>query len=245
MTMNRIYGLLAAMLLALPGLAGAQETLMARVEKSGTLRVSRADGELVMIELNAHAPGWKHAPQADATAAATSLTDPTGVRLVGALPIPDAAGGALRFTQTVRQVAQGLQLSYDVAPTQALKLSGLQVSLLLPVARYASKQLVVNQLEGEPQGATFPAEQEGDRVSIWGGEGARLEVAAGTPDAVAIELRALADVGVQDLRKWEHPQFEIRFPAISEDGGREVTPADRFHLDLTVTFASPVKIVGP
>jgi hypothetical protein len=80
---------------------------------------------------------------------------------------------------------------------------------------------------------------------LWSGEGAKIEVAKDTDEAVTIELRAAADVIVQDLRQWDRPIFEIRFPAIMQEEGREVAAEDKFHLDLTVTFASPVKLEGP
>jgi len=113
------------------------------------------------------------------------------------------------------------------------------------VASYAGKELSIARPDDDPQIATLPQEQEGDTFQVWGGEGSKIEVAKGTDQAITIELRAAADVVIQDLRRWEHPTFEIRFPAIMEDQGRDMTAEDRLHLDLTVTFAAPVKLVGP
>ncbi len=59
------------------------------------------------------------------------------------------------------------------------------------------------------------------------------------------ELRAPADVVIQDLRQWERDVFEVRFPAIMEDPGREVFAGDRLHLDLTVTLTEAVETSGP
>jgi hypothetical protein len=47
------------------------------------------------------------------------------------------------------------------------------------------------------------------------------------------------------MRQWDNPVYEIRFPAIMEDAGREVAAGDRFHLDLTVTFAAAVGLGVP
>jgi len=123
-----------------------------------------------------------------------------------------------------------------------MKLNGLQLSLELPTAVYAGKDLTMSRLEGEPDVVGFPQETN---FTGWSGEAARVEVAKGTPEAIALELRAAADVMVQDLRQWEHPQYELRFPAISNDQGQDVTPEDRFHLDLNLTLAGPVTLVGP
>ena len=140
---------------------------------------------------------------------------------------------------------QGLRVEYEVGVTQALKLNGLQVSLYLPVAAYGDKELVITVPDQEPQGVPLPAEPRLEAPQLWGGEGSKLELGAGTDQAITIELRAAADLVVQDLRKWEQPNFEVRFPAIMEDPPREIAAADRFHLDLTLTFATPVKLVGP
>jgi len=235
----------ATVLLAAAGGSWAQETLSAKLDATGMVRVGRGDVELAMIELNAHGPEWKHAPQAGAAAEVSDLPDQAGKRFVGTLPVPNTEGGAIRFTESVKALPQGLELEYDLSVTGAMRLNGLQVSICLPVARYAGKELVVAQPEYEPQMVSLPQEQRGEAFQVWAGEGARIEVAKGTEDAITIELRAATDVVVQDLRRWEHPTFEIRFPAIMEDQGRDVAAEDRFHLDLTITLPAPVKLEGP
>jgi hypothetical protein len=125
-----------------------------------------------------------------------------------------------------------------------VRLNGLQLSVCLPVPQYAGQELVAARPDGDPQIVGLPEEQR-QNFQLWSGEGGKVEVAAGTDRAVTVELRAATDVIVQDLRQWERPIFEIRFPAIMEDQGREVTAEDEFHLDLTVTFAAPVKLEGP
>jgi hypothetical protein len=238
---SAVAGTMLLVLLAASGL-GAQETLAAKLDQSGMITISRGAVELGMIELNAHGPQWKHAPQATATAAVSDLPDGDGKRFVGTLPVPNTEGGAIKFTETVKTLAQGLHLEYDLAVTKTMKLNGLQFSLCLPVAVYAGKDMVISRLEGEPETLGFPQELP---FQGWGGEAARIEAAKGTDQAIAIELRAATDAMIQDLRTWERPVYEIRFPAISDDQGREVTTDDRFHLDLTVTLAGPVKLVGP
>jgi len=56
----------------------AQEGLSAKLDPSGMIRVLKGNTELAMIELNAHGPAWKHAPQTDATAEVSDLADKTG-----------------------------------------------------------------------------------------------------------------------------------------------------------------------
>jgi len=240
-----VVSVAATVLLAAASGLWAQETLSAKLDASGMVRVTRGDVELAMIELNAHGPEWKHAPQASATAEVSDLPDQAGKRFAGTLPIANTDGGAIRFTESVKPLPQGLQLEYDISMTRAMKLNGLQVSICLPVAQYAGKEVVVAQPEGEPQIVGLPQEQQAQRFQVWAGEGAKIEAAKGTDEAVTMELRAATDVVIQDLRQWDRPTYEIRFPAIMEDQGRDVAAEDKFHLDLTVTFAAPVKLEAP
>ena len=226
----------------------APAALSAKLDASGLIQLTRGDAQLATIELNAHGADWKHAPQATATAQVSALPNGTDKRFVGTLPIPNA-DGAIRYTETVKLLPQGLRLEYDLGVTKAMKLDGLQLSVNLPVAAYAGKPLLIGQGQGEPQGVTLPPEKQDKPdqapVQLWAGEGAKVEVAKGTEEALTVELLAPTDLVVQDLRKWGTSVFEIRFPAIMEDPGRDVAADDRFHLDLTVTFAGPVKLEGP
>jgi hypothetical protein len=226
--------------------AWAQAGLTAKLHASGMIQLYRGSVELAMIELNAHGPQWKHAPQASATTPQIAdLPDKTGRRITGTLPVPNTTGGALRYVQTITTLPQGLRLEYDVAPVQTVKLSGLQLSFNLQVPQYAGKDLTISRPDGEPQIVSLPANEPDQLFQGWGGEGYRVEAGKGTPEAIAIELIAATDIGIQDLRKWEHPLFEIRFPAVSDDAGRDVTPEDRFHLVVTVTGAGPITLTGP
>ncbi|MFQ6131013.1 MAG: hypothetical protein ACE5R4_03180 [Armatimonadota bacterium] len=239
-----VVSVAATVLLAAGSGSWAQEALTANLHASGMVRVAKGDVELAMIELNAHGPQWQHAPQATATATVSDLPDQAGKEFVGTLPIPNTDGGAIQYTETVKALPQGLQLEYDLAMTTAMKLNGLQFSICLPVAQYAGKEVLVAQPEGETQIVGLP-QQQGQRFVLWTGEGAKAEAAKGTDQAITVELRAPADVVIQDLRQWDRPTFEIRFPAIMEDQGRDVAAEDKFHLDLTVTFAAPVKLEWP
>jgi hypothetical protein len=242
----------AVLLAAAPGLRAqtapatpaTPTALTIKPDPSGEIRVLGADGELVSLALNAHGPQWKHAPQSTATATSTALPGGAGQKIVGTLPVPNTDGGALKFTETLTPLPSGFRVEYEVGVTQALKLNGLQVSLLLPVARFGGKELRIERPEGDPQLATFPVDQRPDQPGIWGGEGSTLAVAPGTEQAITIELLAPADVVVQDLRQWEQPVFEIRFPALMEES-REIAADDQFHLVLTVTFAAPLKWAAP
>ena len=236
--------LLAAVFAAASG-GWAQETLTAKLGPSGMVRLLRGNTELAMIELNAHGTDWTHAPQESATAQVSDLPDRAGKRFEGTLPIPTAAGAGIQFIESVKALPQGLRLEYDLNMTGAMKLNGLQLSVNLPVAQYGGEDVTIPQLDGDPEAATLPQEESANNFQVWSGEGAKIEVARDTDDAITIELRAPTDIVVQDLRRWEHPIFEIRFPAIMEDGGRDVSADDRFHLDLTVSLPAPVKLQGP
>lgn len=245
MSRQREYRIaLMALAMLLASAAWGQQTLIATPEPSGLVRVSRGEVELAAIELNAHGPGWQHAPQTSATAEAIDLPDQAGLRFVGSLPVPNTDNGVIRYTETVRSLPQGLQFEYDVTMDGAMKLNGLQLSVNLPVAQYAGREVLASEPRGEPQLAGLPQEQQEANFQVWSGQAARIEVAQGTDLAVTIELRASTDVIIQDLRQWDSQVFEIRLPAIMEGEGRDVAAGDRFHLDLTVSFAGPVTLAG-
>jgi hypothetical protein len=231
-----------AALLPLAVRAADAPVLTAKLDPSGMIRIFRGTTELAMIELNAHGPQWKHAPQATATAQITDLPDKSGKRVAGLLPVPNTDGGSIRFIETIKPVGQSLKLEYDLAMTQAMKLNGLQFSVNLPIAVYAAKELLISRPGGDPQLITFPPDAPDQTFSGWMGEGYRIELAKGTDDAMAMELRAATDIGVQDQRRWGNPVFEVRLPAITDDAGRDVTAEDRFHLDLTITFAGAITL---
>jgi hypothetical protein len=223
----------------------SQETVSAKLAPSGLLELSLGKMALGTIELNAHGAKWTHAPQANANMTASELPNKEGKRFVGELPVPETDGGAIRFTETVKPLSQGVRLDYDLSMSKEMKLNGLQFSLNLPVETFAGKEVVVSQLHADPKLVGLPKEQQETRYQLWSGQGAKIEVAKDTPEAITIELRASTDVVIQDLRRWEHPIFEVRFPAIMQDPGRPMRAGERFHLDLTVTFASPVQLQGP
>jgi len=239
-----LLSLLLAALSAAPTRSWAQQALSAHLDASGLIHVTQDKVELALIELNAHGADWQHAPQETATAEVSDLPDRAGKRFVGTLPIPNTDGGAIRFTESVKPLPQGLQLEYDLTMAAAMKLNGLQLSFLLPVTEYAGQEVLIHRPEDEPEIVGLPQEErQGAQLSFT--EGAKVEVAKGANGAFTIELRAPTDVVVQDLRQWDRPIFEIRFPAIMEDPPREITPDDSFHLDLTVAFAAPVKLEAP
>ena len=78
-----LAGGLVSVLLATVSGVWAEDALSVRLHPSGTVRIIRggaAEAELAMIELNAHGPGWKHAPQESATAQISDLPDKAGKR---------------------------------------------------------------------------------------------------------------------------------------------------------------------
>jgi hypothetical protein len=226
----------------------AQQGTVVTLHPTGVVRITAdavGEAEPVVIELNAHGPEWKHAPQETATAEVSDLPGGVGKQFVGTLPIPNTDGGSIKYVQKVKALPMGLALEYDVAMTKDMRLNGLQVSILLPVSRYAGQSVEITRPEGEPQTVVLPQQEKGENFVLWTGEGSKVEVAKGTPGAMSIELRAAADIVVQDLRRWERSVYEVRFPAILEDAGRDVTTDDRLHFDLTIALPQAPSLQGP
>ncbi|MBT7058219.1 MAG: hypothetical protein HN976_24205 [Lentisphaerae bacterium] len=230
---------------ACTGKSWGQDAITARLHPSGVIELSRGAVVLGRVELNAHGPNWQHAPQTEGKGTVDDLADKSGKRVSGVLVIPNTEDGAIEYIENVKTLAQGLQNEYDLTVSKIMKLNGLQVSVNLPVEQYAGKEVLVSQPRQDPKLVGLPEKQQEGRFQLWSGQGSKAEIAKDTDLAITAELRASTDVMVQDLRQWDNPIFEVRFPAIMEGGGREVTAGAKFHLDLTITCASSVKLVTP
>ncbi len=230
------------LLQAAAGTSWGQTALSAKIHPSGMVEVFRGKASLVLIDLNAHGAGWEYASQKDTKAQIARLAGKLGKRCVGAFPIPNADGATIRFTQDVEMLPRGFRIEYDLAVEKTVRLNGLQISVSLPEGPFAGKEMLVSRLGGDPTLVGLPKEHQEGKSHLWTGEGAKIEIAKDKPEAVTVELRAVTDVLLQDLRQWQSPFFEIRFPAIMEHSGRQVSAGSRFHLDLTVTFGAPVRL---
>jgi hypothetical protein len=239
-------GIATVAMLTAGGGVWAQGGLTARIDPSGLITVSRGAVEVAMIELSAHGPGWVHAPQESATASFAQAPGSGARRITGSLPIPGSDGGAIDYTQTVSALPQGLRVRYELAMTKAMRLNGLHLSILLPVETHAGSEVMISQPHGDPDIAGLPEEQpEAGSAQLWTGSGSLVEVGKGAADMVTAQLRAATDVIIQDLRQWEHEIFEVRFPAIMDGEGRDVSAEDGFHLDITIGFNAPLTVEGP
>lgn len=236
----------AVLLLGTTRFSWSQDAIEAKLDPSGMVQITQGTVVLAVIDLNAHGPGWAHASQKEATTTVAELPKQAGQQFTGTLAIPKTDGGAIQYTETVTTLSQGFRLEYDLTMTKTMKLSGLQFSINLPVENYLGKEVLISPMYDDPKLVGLPTEQPAaGRFQLWSGQGAKVEVAKGTAAAMTIQLRAPTDVVVQDLRQWEQPVFEIRFPAITEDAGHELAAGEKLHLDLTFTFAGPVKLMGP
>jgi len=235
----------AALLVAAAGACFAQAAtaatgpVTATVAPSGLIEVSDGSGLLATIDLNAHGPGWDNVTQSMGSGEFTGAAGDKALQVTGTLPVPKTEDGVLDFTESVTALAQGLRIEYDLSAPKTVSLNGLQLSINLPVARYGDGEVMILRPHDDPDIAGLPAEPVEGRTQLWRGDGATIEVGTDTPEAIKVQLRAATDVFIQDLRQWEHDIFEVRFPAIMEDPPREVMAGDRFHLDLTITFAGP------
>lgn len=250
-TVAGIMLLVASMEVAL-----AQPALRAEVLPQGSVRVALDGVALATLSLNAHGPDWKQADQPEATAT-VSARPGHGWEVRGTLPVPNTDGGAIRFVETVQPSANGFVADYVMGPTEALALNGLHVSLVLPIATYGGKPAAVHVLpvRGDGQTAADAAAQElvlpekldSAKWQLFGGKANKVEVASGTAQAVTLTARAFepTDEGtaeppifaVQDLRRWEHDQIEVRVSLINADTGRWLSPWDKLHVAVEVSFA--------
>jgi hypothetical protein len=238
-------GAAAALFVAMAASSRAEPPLDVKLHSSGMVEIVQGSNSLATIDLNAHSAAWEYTSQKDTKDKVSVLPGGGGKRFEGAFAIPKTEGAAVQYTQNVRMLPEGFELEYDLVVSKTVKLNGLQVSISLPVTNYAGKEMLVSQLGSDPTLVGLPKEHQEGRSQLWTGEGARVEVAKGTDRAIKIAMRAVTDILVQDLRQWQSPLFEVRFPAIMDNAGRELQAGTRFHLDITVTLGAPVRLVGP
>ena len=254
----RSTALVALLLLAGLGarIACAQDALSAKLLAQGGIRVMAGDKLLATLSLNAHGLGWKHADQPAATALIRDAEVGPAKTVEGSLPIPDTDGGALRYIETVTPAEKGFTVGYSLNYTKDMTLNGLQVSLLLPAEMFAG-QAVVLRLPGEGGAATravtvpLPEKLNGDKWQLADGPAARIQIAAGTDNAITIAPKlstaregAKADLPrfiVQDLRKWDQSVFEVRLVLIFDEKGKQVLAEDKANTELSITFARPLQ----
>jgi len=238
-----------------PRVALAQGTLIARLTPQGAVTVLSGETVVATLSLNAHGPEWTHVEQSEATASAADAQEGGGRVTQGTLPVPNTDEGAIRFWQTITPTPNGLSADYLLGATQPLALNGLHVSLLLPVEALAGKTVVVWPLEkgvtaDKPEELTVPAQLDAKQWQLFSGPASKIVVAPGTDEAITIVPTAFEpnEVGagepafffVQDLRRWDHDQVEVRLSLVNADNGQWLTAWDKLHIALDVTFARGV-----
>ena len=219
-----------------------QDGLGLRFTPDGRVQVWAGAEQLMTLELNAHGPKWSHAGQEKATAtrADADTERDAGVVFSGSLPVPNTEGGAIEFVETLEPIESGFSAVYKLRPNREVLLNGLQLSLLLPTARFTGKEIALRAAEGEPTRLTLPRELNGEKWVLGAAECNGVEVAPGAPDAIALTTEKAARLVVQDLRQWQKEVFEVRLALITADEGELVSADRRYSVKIDVTFARPL-----
>lgn len=235
-----------------PCTALAQGALTAKLAPQGTVTVLSGETVVATLSLNAHGPEWAHVDQPAATASAADAQEGGGRVTQGTLPVPNTDEGAIRFWQTIIPTPNGLSADYLLGATQPLALNGLHVSLLLPVETLSGKTIAVWPLQQgapaeEPEEIAVPAQLDTKQWQLFSGPASKVVVCPGTDDAITIVPTAFEpnEVGageppvffVQDLRRWDHDQVEVRLSLVNADNGQWLTAWDKLHIAVDVTFA--------
>jgi hypothetical protein len=223
--------------------ACAQEGRSVVLRPSGQLLLKDAEGDFGTLELNLHNSNWKYASQADATAKCEEQAG--GGRLfTGVIAVPDVAGAALTFLETISAGEDGLHVIYELRPSGPMILNGLQVSLLLPTDRFGGQQLVIKSAEAAERRLALPRTLNPAQWQLGTIAGNLVQVGADEATALTAKIDKTYGLVLHDLRQWERDEFEIRIPIIQEDQGKMLGTNDRFDVEITLG-PGEISVTGP
>ncbi|MGQ9730279.1 MAG: hypothetical protein ACUVX8_03320 [Candidatus Zipacnadales bacterium] len=218
--------------LVMVGASGmAQQGLVLR--DTGQVLLKDAEGDLATLELNLHNASWKYASQAEATVTVEAHGE-TGKRFTGTLAVPETPGAALSFVETVTPGEEGVKLLFELQPGGPMVLNGLQISLLLPAKRFAGERLIVSRPEeATGRSVILPVELEREKWQLGTYEGNAVQL-GDQEGAVILGIDKTYGLVVQDLRRWERDEFEVRIPLLFANEGETVSNVDRWQVELTL-----------
>jgi hypothetical protein len=242
------FGTIALAVVATVVLAGtaavAQEGIVVQPAPTGRLQVTKAGQPIMAIELSVHGDNWTHAPQSRAQAQVTQLADQPGLLYKGLLQVPGGEG-PLNFEETLRPAENGFFADYKMWFNQPTTLNGLQVSLLLPVARYLGKNVVLVGGGGRETTVELPMQLDAQKWVLHQGGGiTEVQIAPGTDVASGVACGGPTNVLVHDLRQWQQQVFEIRFHQVYQQTALTVEANREFKFSLAFGFQEPVTIQG-
>ena len=224
--------------------AVAQQGIVVQPAPTGRLQLMQAGQPIMAIELSVHGDNWTHAAQSRAQAQVTQVADQPGLLYKGLLAVPGGEG-PLNFEETVRPAENGFFVDYKMWFDQATTLNGLQVSLLLPVARYLGKSVVLVAGGGRETTVELPMQLDAQKwVLHQSGGVTEVQIGPGTDVASGVACGGPTNVLVHDLRQWQQQVFEIRFHEVYQQTATTVEANREFKVSLAFGFQEPVTIQG-
>ena len=218
--------------------------LTGRCLPDGRVVVSAGPGVLFTLDLNAHGPNWTNVGQEKATASPTDIVGEGGLNIEGTLPVPNTNGGAVKFSETVWPAEQGFSLAYNLGFTKDMTLNGLQVSMLMPVGGFIGKTLAIQSAGAEVLQVTLPQTWTEQTWQLGDAEGDAILIDTGGAMPIAIRAAEGQRLLLQDLRRWDHDLFELRFTFIFAAAGQPVKADEARNLSLELEFDRQVEFEG-
>jgi len=210
---------------------------------TGQILLKDAQGDLGTLELNLHNSNWKYASQAEATAKCEEQAG-GGKTFTGALMVPDVPGVSMSFLETITPKDDGVHVIYELRPSAPLVLNGLQISLLLPTARFAGQRVAIRGQDTPERSIQLPRVLDADAWQLGTVRGNTVEI--GTEEAATLALRTDKTSGLilHDLRRWDREEFEIRIPIVQADEGKMIGANERFDVEV-VLGPGEFEVIGP
>ena len=232
--MIRATAVMTVVLMVVAGMCWAQDAPTIRLQDTGVLTVTDADGTLCTVELNCHGPDWTYASQSEATGALEDVGEGEKL-LTGQLLVPEANGGSITFSERLKARDGGLDIEYEMGFSGPMTLHGLQVSVLLPANRFAGTSITVVAWDGAEWEIRLPLAPSDDDTWQLGEYLCRGVVLGDSSCQMEIDPAKAPEIAIYDLRRWERNEFEIRLPLIYDQDGKAVTDTDGLSLALTLS----------
>jgi len=229
--------------LVLADVVQAQDGRSIVLRRSGQILIKDGEGDFGTLELNLHNSNWKYASQVDATAKCEEKPG-GGKAFTGALMIPDVAGAAMSFLETITPGDDGLRIVYELRPSGPMVLNGMQISLVLPTDRFGGQQLVVKSAEAADRTVALPRALNPAQWQLGTIEGNAVQVGADEATGLSMKIDKAYGLIIHDLRQWERDEFEVRIPLIQEAEGKMIGANDRWDVEITLGPGT-LEVTGP
>lgn len=209
------------------------------VHENGEITIACSNETLARISIGVHGIGWTFADLSQARNVGISRSA-NECTIVGEIPVPRTSA-TMRFRLIARRLENALGLDCEFRFMQAIRLNSYQVSLFVPIERYAGERVAIETPQGRRE-FTIPERYSG-KPFIVSAVAKCIMVAPQRNDGYTIELAEPAEVFVQDNREWGGREIELRFHGARAGDGIQVPAGTTMQRKFTLRVNAGLQVV--